>query len=70
MRKIVIDGKEFMWNVGRSFVSIRNKAKSIHFSISFSDAFPNEDIERAKWKKYFHITPSDVESIIRKYGLV
>ena len=68
MRKIVVDGKTFKWRIGRSNISIRSK--NVHLVLSFTIAFPNEDIEQAEWKKCFHITPIGVEGIIRKWGLV
>ena len=62
MRHITVDGKEYEWKVGKSYILIRGEG--VKHLASGRDLFPNEDIERARYKKYFHVTPADIRKFI------
>lgn len=65
-RTVHIDGKEFKYNIGSQYINIwtpdgkrHNVDLAYFFDISWND------IERARWKGCFNITPSDVKFKIR-----
>jgi len=64
-RKIIVNGKEYTYMIGRSNVVIRNEEKKIvvDFSTLTGISWPN--IERGQWKKYFHIQPHHVANFIK-----
>lgn len=65
MRKIVVDGVEYSWKLGRSNVVIRcPSGKRVAVSISDLPNVPY-DFERARWKRYLHITPVNIAGYIR-----
>jgi len=69
-RKIVVNNKTYKYRIGRQNVVIVediNEGEENKTVVSFStltNMSPN-DIERAKWKRYFSITPSDIANYIK-----
>jgi hypothetical protein len=66
MRKIVVDGIQYRYRIGKCNTLILGEG--IKMVASDNDLMPGEDIERAKWKNYFHITPSLIETYIRSHS--
>lgn len=64
-RKINVNGEEWRWKVGWSNVSIRgpNNQSFAPFKDELSEI---QDVERAEWKGYFHITPAHIRAFILK----
>jgi|HubBroStandDraft_6_1064221.scaffolds.fasta_scaffold608488_2 hypothetical protein len=71
-RNIVVDGVNYVWKVGRNNVIVR-KANGDKFQTLFVSSFEKisgmtpDNVERAIHKRYFSVTPSDIEAEIRKY---
>ena len=63
-RKIVVDGVEWNWKVGSTYVSIRSDRYS--FAVTKQAITPwEQDIERAQFKGAYHITPRDISDFIK-----
>ena len=70
MRILTIDNKEYGWYVGDSNIVIYDYSIEKKTVISFQQLFPTmtwDSIERAKWKNYLHITPSDITQYIKEH---
>lgn len=70
-RRIVVDGHVFRYKVGSTCTVIRDqdrllRATPYHEELTEMTA---EEIDRACQKKYFSITPAQVEEFIRKHLL-
>lgn len=77
MRKIVIDGKEWKWKVGKSNVVFFDPAGRKTYDSFLNVVLPSftnsvdskrsafEYVERGIHKRYFHITPKMIESYLR-----
>lgn len=62
-RKIVVDNKDWHWKSGGSFVVIKDPDGK-GYTVPINDLFPAEDVERAAWKRYLHITPKTIKNYI------
>jgi hypothetical protein len=64
-RKIHLDGKEWKWFVGDWYIIIYSPwGEKITLSLPQFTGWTPDTIERAKWKEYFSIKPSDVRDYI------
>lgn len=68
-RKIVVNDKKYKYRIGRQNVVIVediNEGEENKIVVSFSELtnMSPDDIERAKWKRYFSITPKDIANYI------
>ena len=67
-RKIIVDGKPYTWQVTSSGgVVVRSKTNKRVFAPH--DIFPGmtpDSAERGMWKGWYHVTPKNIESLIRK----
>lgn len=65
-RKIIIDGKEYEYRVGRAHVVIRHKGKKVCApGLHEVTGETWSVIEHDMHKRNFHITPSQIEDYIR-----
>ncbi len=65
-RKLIIDGKEYEYRVGRAFVLIRSNGKKVACpNLSELTGESWNVIEHDQHKRNFHITPSQVADYIR-----
>lgn len=64
-RKINIDGEMWRWKVGHSHISVRGPNKE-SFAPWIDELTEIEDVERAEWKGYLHITPRAIRAYIFK----
>jgi hypothetical protein len=72
MRKIIVNGEEYLWCVGKQNIVIRD-SDNHRIHVPFTELMEMQwtDIEHDSWKGNFHITPSDVEKYIKnKYVLI
>lgn len=64
MRKLVVDGKEYTYTVGKDFAIVKFEGRKI------ATIFLHEikDVERGRWKKTSDgmITPSEIAEYIRE----
>lgn len=63
-RNIVVADKRYRWRMGRWNVVIRdadNKADIVPLGAFFPERY---DLERARWKQYLHVTPSQIATYI------
>lgn len=67
-RKIVANGVEFEYLVGKSNVNIRSSDDSWKLTAPFTDVTGMTwyEIERAQWKGYFSITPKMIIDLLEK----
>ena len=64
-RKINVNGEEWQWKVGWSHVSIKGPNNQSY--APYKDELTEiDDVERAEWKGYFHITPKHIRAFILK----
>ncbi len=68
-RTIVVGGKTYRYMIGRTNVSIRNEDNTRFAVVDFSSLLHTDwyNIERAQWKRYFHIKPKDIALYISAY---
>lgn len=61
-RKIVVDGIEWSYIIGRSMVVARMKDSNVVKKIFLNQltGLDWNEIERGCWKRYFHIYPSQI----------
>ena len=66
-RKIVVNGREWRYKIGFANVVARTENPKVVKYVDFSTltGFSWIDIERAEWKKYFHITPKQIADWLR-----
>jgi hypothetical protein len=64
-RKIVVDGVEWKYRIGKSNVAFRTEGRTSTAPFTEVTQMSWTDIERAQWKRYFHITPKQIASWLR-----
>jgi hypothetical protein len=71
MRTIIVKDRAFLYSVGRSYIIIKSLTK--RFTVTCSEVTGIVDWERAIWKKYNHVKPSQIRDWIEanwgKFGV-
>lgn len=70
-RTLVVDGQLWKWAVGRQGVVARSSAGvKLYAHISEVWGCTPDTVERARWKRYLHITPADIVDWIRRTSAI